>query len=195
MKKEVNGYRLNSGIKTYDQLKSIGISLLSGKILHGHEGYWNWKFRLLNDDYIIYGAYPIVNARYMRYAEVLLLAAEANFQSGKTENALKYLNLVRVRAKLNPKLAITLNDIKIERRLELFDEGCRWMDLVRWGDAATTLKDKGVSIMGFDSNTEKSILEYTNSASKGFVAGKHEFLPIPQTEVTLNSSIKQNQNW
>ncbi len=192
----VDGYRLNNTIKTYDQLKGIGITILSGKVLHGNEGFFNWKFRLLSSDYIIYGMFPTVNPRYMRYAEVLLLAAEAHLQNDNEPKARGYLNEVRERAQLDPKEStITMDDIKLEKRLELFEEGCRWMDLVRWGDAASSLGERGKTIKGFDSNTESVIVEYTNSSSEGFVPGKHEVLPIPDTEITLNSNIEQNPNW
>ncbi len=192
----VDGYRLNNSIKTYDQLKNIGVSILSGKVLHGNEGYFGWKYRLLSTDYIIFGMFPTVNPRYMRYSEVLLLAAEANLKNGDEPKARGYLNKIRERAQLDAKdSAITMDDIKIEKRLELFEEGCRWMDLVRWGDAASTLGDRGETIMGFDSNTESVIVEYTNSSSEGFVSGKHDVLPIPDTEVTLNGNIEQNPNW
>ena len=60
-----------------------------------------------------------------------------------------------------------MDAIKLERRLELVGEGQRWFDLVRWGDAPAAL------------------------AFKGFVAGKHEVLPIPLLELE-NTLIEQN---
>lgn len=189
----VEGYRLNNSIKTYEQVKAMGITLLDGKVLHGHEGYWNWKHRFLNKDYITFGGYAVANYCFMRYSEVLLLAAEANFRNGDQTRALACLNEVRERAQLPLKDNITMEIIKIEKRLELFDEGCRWMDLVRWGDAAALLKDQGKVIKGFDGTA--AIDEYTNSGSAGFVAGKHELLPIPATQITLNSNMVQNPGW
>ncbi|MCR5077267.1 MAG: RagB/SusD family nutrient uptake outer membrane protein [Prevotella sp.] len=186
------GYRLNQTIKTEEQLKDYGITLIPGKTLHGHEGYWNWKQRMLNSDYIVYGGFAVVNYNWMRYAEVLMLAAEANFKSGNTAEALKDLNAVRKRAKLPDKASITLDDIKTEKRLELWGEGCRWMDLVRWGDAATRLANKGKTMPGF--NTGKVITEYSN-ANGGFVTGKNEVLPIPDQEKKLNGNIKQNPKY
>ncbi len=191
----IDGFRLNQTIKTYAQLKDIGITILAGKVLHGHEGYWNWKNRFLNSDFIIYGLFPVVNFRFMRYSEVLLLAAEAQLMNGDGTKAEEYLNEVRERAQLSAKSGITIADVKLEKRLELFNEGCRWMDLVRWGDAADVLNDKGKTIIGFDGDTESTVVEYTNSSSDGFVEGKHEVLPIPDTEVTLNGNLEQNPNW
>ena len=188
-----NGYRLGESVKTYPQMKANGVTILEGKTLHGHEGYWNWKNRLLTSDWYIFQMIPTPNLVYMRYAEVLLLAAEAHVRGGDPGKAAEYLNRVRSRASLPAKGSISLADVKTEKRLELCFEGCRWMDLVRWGDAATVLGDKGKSIKGF--NGTAAIEEYTNSGSKGFVAGKHEVLPIPDLEIKLNSSLTQNPQW
>jgi hypothetical protein len=63
-----------------------------------------------------------------------------------------------------------MDNIKLERRLELAGEGHRWFDLVRWGDAATVL------------------------AGRGFVAGKHEILPIPLNELN-NTKLEQSKEY
>jgi hypothetical protein len=116
------------------------------------------------------------NYRTIRYADVLLMAAEANNKAGNDTKAQGYLNQVRRRAFGN-----TLNDITStgstlydailnERRLEFAMEGERFFDLVRTGKAASTL------------------------TSFGFVAGKHEVFPIPQGEVDF-SGLTQNPNY
>lgn len=188
-----DGYRLNQTIKTYEQLRGMGISLLDGKQLHGHEGYWDWKHRMLNNDFIVFGGFAVVNYCFMRYSEVLLLAAEANLKNNDEAKALSCLNEVRIRAHLTPKTTVTMDDIKLEKRLELFGDGCRWMDLVRWGDAPSVLKDQGKVIKAF--NGSEVVVEYKNPGSAGFVKGKHEVLPIPATQITLNKNMKQNPNW
>jgi hypothetical protein len=91
-----------------------------------------------------------VNQRELRYADVLLMAAEAANELGGTENQLfaeRYLNQVRNRAGLGN---VTFVDkaqmrtaIKNERRSELAMEGERFFDLVRWGDAETVLGPAG----------------------------------------------------
>lgn len=187
-----DGFRLNQVIKTYDQMQAMGIKILSGKTLHGHEGYWGWKFRFLKQDQGVFPLDVVANYVFMRYAEVLLLCAEACLQSGDAATAEKCLNLVRSRVHLAEKHGITMEDIKTEKRLELFGEGLRWMDLVRWGDAASVLKDKGKVNMGFNGHT--AIKEY-ETTSQGFVAGKHEVLPIPDMEIRLNDKMSQNPNW
>lgn len=119
------------------------------------------------------------NIRILRYADVLLLFAEALNENNKSAEALTYINQVRKRARgANP---IALPDLTItdknqlreriykERRVELAMEQHRWFDLARWGRAADVMTAVG----------------------KPFVTGKHELLPIPQSEVDL-SGIGQN---
>jgi hypothetical protein len=190
-----NDYRLEQSIKTYGFMKDeIGIFTIAG--LHGNEGYFNWKMRFLNSEITIslsgFDVWVDINWRYMRYAEVLLLAAEANLETNNA-NALKYINEVRTRAKLNPLGSVTLNDIKKEKRFELCFEGARFLDLVRWGDAYEVLKDQGKQVMIFKTD-ETTAVEYTNAGS-GFVQGKHEFLPFPAKERLVNPNINPNPGW
>jgi starch-binding outer membrane protein, SusD/RagB family len=118
------------------------------------------------------------NFRTIRYADVLLMAAEANNRA-TTANDTKaqlYLNKVRRRAfavtdasKDVTATGATLKQaIWDERRLELAMEGDRFFDLVRTGQATTKIT--------------------------GFVAGKHEIFPIPQTEIDI-SGLKQNPGY
>ncbi len=109
----------------------------------------------------------------IRLADTYLLEAEALLKSsaavGAGSRAYQLLNAVRARVKLNP-VPVTMDNIMFERRLELAAEGHRWLDLVRWKQAPTVL------------------------AFKGFVAGKHEVLPIPQGELN-NTKIEQLKEW
>lgn len=106
------------------------------------------------------------NWRLIRYADVLLMAAEAHNKkpSANDAKALEYLNMVRTRPGTNllPVVAAgadLFNAIVLERRLELAFEGHRFADLVRWGLADDELTDLG------------------------FQSGKHELLPIPAQDV------------
>jgi hypothetical protein len=85
------------------------------------------------------------NLRVIRYADVLLMAAEAYNQADQDGKALLLINQVRKRARCSA-LTVTgselFNAIKLERRLELAFEGCRFQDLIRWGDAPTVLADQ-----------------------------------------------------
>lgn len=108
------------------------------------------------------------NERVIRYADVLLMYAEALIGSGTGDPTIPF-NEVRKRAKLPELASVTIADIKKERRLELAMEGFRFIDLIRWGDAPTVL------------------------SSRGFVEGKHEVFPIPQEEI-INSNFTLIQN-
>jgi hypothetical protein len=112
------------------------------------------------------------NWRQLRYADVLLMAAEGNLQAGNMPKAITYINLVRQRPATGlPALTtVSMDDIMRERQLELAFEGVRFQDLVRWGKAAQEL------------------------GSLGFVAGKHELLPIPQYDVRAGS-LTQNPGY
>ena len=120
--------------------------------------------------------------RLIRYADVLLMAAEALNENGKQADVLTYLNQVRKRARggnisILPDVSITdknlLRDkILLERRHELALEGERFWDLVRTGKAAAVL------------------------GPLGFVPGKHELLPIHQSEIDISQgSLTQNPNY
>lgn len=122
------------------------------------------------------------NRRIIRYADVLLMAAEALNENNKPGDALVYLNKVRQRARegnpaILPDIAETGKDnlrniILNERRHELALEGHRFWDLVRTGKAATVF------------------------GPLGFVPGKHDLLPVPQTEIDISQGILvQNPNW
>ena len=117
------------------------------------------------------------NYRAIRYADVLLMAAEANNRGGISDaKAQEYLNMVRARAFGNENHAITstgadlTNDIYLERRLELMGEGHHFFDLVRTGRAADNID--------------------------GFVAGKNEVFPIPIEEINFSAgNWTQNPNY
>jgi type II secretory pathway component PulM len=127
----------------------------------------------------------------MRYAEVLLLAAEAHLQSGESGKALNYVNQIRTRAKLHNLSSVTLDDIKTEKRLELCVEGVRFQDLVRWGDAERMMADQGTKIAAFT----LSGVDYPFSNANGGFKAKNKLLPIPRKELELNPNMVQNENW
>ncbi|WP_423126330.1 RagB/SusD family nutrient uptake outer membrane protein [Gaoshiqia sp. Z1-71] len=199
------GYRLNATVKTYQQVMTIGapaapVTVNAGTSLYGHEGYFNWKWRFLGSEVIpnSWGLATDNNYRIMRYAEVLLLAAESCLLSGDGENALNYINQIRNRAQLPALSAVTLDDIKKEKRLELCIEQVRFQDLVRWGDAATALAEQGKQVPVFtglrEDGTHNVSYPYSNTAY-GFKAGKHELLPFPEHEMNVNSNLTQNTGW
>ncbi|PSL04309.1 RagB/SusD family nutrient uptake outer membrane protein [Cecembia rubra] len=84
----------------------------------------------------------------IRYADVLLMLAEALNENNKTSEALEYLNLVRSRARVSTYFGKTQKEtrdlIELERRLEFNMEGHRWFDLIRWGKALEVLAPFGM---------------------------------------------------
>ena len=110
----------------------------------------------------------------MRYAEILLNLAEAYNESGQSSSALSPLNLVRARAGLAPITTTSQTELRTiilhERAVEFCFEGYRFFDLKRAGQLTTFL------------------------GPLGFITGKNEVFPIPQTEIDL-TSIKQNPGY
>lgn len=88
------------------------------------------------------------NWKVLRYADVLLMYAEALNENGKTDQALTTLNIVRDRAGLTGYSALNQSDtremIYLERRLELAFEGHRWFDLLRTGRALSVMEPHGM---------------------------------------------------
>ena len=122
------------------------------------------------------------NRRFIRFADVLLMAAEALNENNNASQALVHLNRVRQRAREGNNAILAdisttnkdqLRDIILhERRVELALEGHRFLDLVR--------TNKAVTVLG----------------TLGFISGKHELLPIPQTEIDLSQgALDQNPGW
>ena len=153
-----------------------------------------------------------MNRIVFRYADVLLMRAEAYAQLGQTGQAIDLVNQVRDRAiglvnasvvsryasKFNVHYAIkryngtyskeeAINIVKTERRLELAMESERFFDLVRWGDAA--------QVINKFYNEESKKLNFLSGAQ--FTADKNEYLPIPDKQYSAsNGHYTQNiGNW
>ena len=141
----------------------------------------------------------MTNAALLRYAEVLLLYAEAKFLVDKDADGtgLAALNEVRRRAQIDPVPALTYQIIKDERRAELFYEQERFFDLVRWGDAPTVLKDKGKKqyrFHGYKPGTTEWDIEVLDGPGHGW-QDKYNLLPFPFEQISANPNLKQNPGW
>jgi len=140
-----------------------------------------------------------------RIAEAYLLYAEACAVTGDNDG-LQYLNKIQDRARSKHRsTACTLDEVKNEKRFEMFLEGCRWADQVRWGDTAS-LVDNGKSVPQLydafwaDKEPEHRIYikEQNPNAGKtvGFQKGKHELFPFPGAAViAINENIRQNPGY
>ena len=131
-----------------------------------------------------------VNWRYIRYADVLLMYAEAVLNGGTAGviSAADAYNQVRDRANMSTKGSVTLADIKAERVLEFALEGHRFFDLLRWGELAKRFQE----LEAADPNFKKLISDVDY---QGFTVNKHEWLPIPIDEIESNPNIKQNPGY
>src|SRR5690606_21843996 len=156
--------------------------------------------------------YTAINIPLLRYADLLLMAAECEVEVGSLEQARDYVNMIRERAADPTGLVMdggspaanyvigTYDDpwtdkdaartaVRFERRLELSDEGHRFFDLVRWGIAAETLN----AYLSY----ERSKVSASPFVGASFTAGVNEYLPIPQSEIDILTTevLKQNPGY
>ncbi len=159
------------------------------------------------------------NGLIMRYAEVLLLYAEACLQSGDNAQGAWAVNEIRKRAGLTELASVDMNVLKKEKSYELWLEGSRWLDLLRWGDTervkqagqnvpklfdklhrAPKSTDEGIV---WENGTEANSRFYTTATHEaidagnkvGFITGQHEFFPYPISVMDKNPNMVQNPGW
>ena len=190
-----DGYRLKKSIWTYQQLNDFGVSISGSNAVYGNEGYFYWKGQSLKEDVVtdmsFFQGGQFIDLKIMRYAEVLLMAAEAQLQAGNNSKALDYINQIRTRAQEQPLTTVSLDDIKTEKRLELCLECVRYQDLVRWGDAKSAMGNQGKEVPAF---TTDGIQWNWQNTVYGF-QDKNMLLPIPLKELELNPNMHQNTGW
>lgn len=158
-------------------------------------GYHNLKYALKG--YVL--AHPTrgpLNYKIIRYADVLLMYAEAACEMNDLTDAKNALEMVRSRARngnnaiLPPFPYGSYGDnqadlrtaIRHERRVELALEGQRFFDLVRWGIAAQVMN-------AYIAGESAEVKQYCSP----FIEGKHELFPIPEIEINLSHN-KLTQN-
>ncbi|WP_299552452.1 RagB/SusD family nutrient uptake outer membrane protein [Seonamhaeicola sp.] len=122
------------------------------------------------------------NLRMMRYADVLLMFAEAEFMlNGSTQAALDAINAVRARADMPAHVSITLQDIEDERIKELTFERSRYFDLLRWGRVKSRIVD----------NPD---LKSESAGTTAYKPGR-EYIAIPQNDIDRNPLWSQNEGY
>lgn len=153
-----------------------------------------------------------LNQPLMRFADVLLMAAECEIEAGTVDNARTYVNLVRARA-ANPASWVKRSDgsnaanyviglyntvwtdkdaaraaVRMERKLELSEEGHRFFDLVRWGIADQALN----AYLQYEGTRLTNAL-----GGAHFTANKNEVYPIPQAQIDIQGAdvLKQNTGY
>ena len=175
-----------------DDLPSFGVVYTSGASWGGNEGVFRFKW-LMNQEDEIWNAWTgrLNNTPCMRYADVLLMMAEACVRGGGG-NADQYVNEVRERVGLPAKSGVTFEDVKKERQLELCFEAVRFQDLKRWGDLSKELADKGKKLPTF---MPGGIVQYADNPDPAAGYQDHDqLLPFPLVELQTNKAMKDHQN-
>jgi tetratricopeptide (TPR) repeat protein len=129
------------------------------------------------------------NYQLMRYAEVLLIAAEAAVETGRGAEADQYINMIRARARGGDGTTTSavpadisgasVADVLEERRLELAFEQKRWYDIVR--------RDMGDEVFGPNG--------FEGAGTANFDKSRDYLLPIPPLEISNNPSLTQNPGY
>lgn len=123
-----------------------------------------------------------INEKAIRYADVLLMIAEALTMQGKVAEAYPYVKQIRDRAQLADlpggySQDQMMAEIRHQRMIEFARENQRFYDLKRWG------------------LTQEEIANSDKVGKQFFVPKKHEYFPVPQNEINTNPQITQNPNW
>lgn len=143
-----------------------------------------WFRKYLPVDLACYLDGPALNnERILRYADILLMYAEALAMSGGSlADATAAVNQVRERAKLAPMNFASeqelMSEVEHQRIMEFVMEGTRYYDLIRWGTLVETLRSHGFPDGASNINFEK-----------------HKYFPIPLGEVNANEALEQNPLW
>lgn len=126
------------------------------------------------------------NFPYIRYADIILMAAEAALKTGDAGKALEYVNMIRKRARNGASTgvpedlaSVTFDDIMNERLFELALEGHRFFDLVRWARTEFIIDQPLQNWLGG--------VPQPSPVMNSFTVGVNEFFPIPQVEI-INSN-------
>ncbi|MEZ0611820.1 RagB/SusD family nutrient uptake outer membrane protein [Fibrella sp. WM1] len=138
-----------------------------------------WSRKLAQPTVITDGGSDVV---VLRYADALLMLAEAENELGNTTAAATNLNLIRTRAGLANTTATSQVDMRaaidLERQLELVGEGHRWFDLLRTGTA--------ISVMNAWFKANNILIT---------ISAKDLLMPIPQSQIDTDPAIKQNPGY
>jgi hypothetical protein len=148
-----------------------------------------------------------LNLILIRYAEILLIYAEAKIEAGQIDDSVyEAIDAVRTRAampKTNRAVYATQTAlrelIRRERRVELALEGLRWFDIKRWkiGPDVMTKPVLGARLGKVDVLSGKLTLtgEHVKAEDRTFDPGKNYLWPIPQSEIDINKNLGQNPNY
>ena len=134
-----------------------------------------------------------INFPILRYEDMILLYAELLVEDNQISQAMSYVNKIRSRAGIelvpsSPSAAEAMKYIKRERKLELYLEGVRWFDMVRYGEW------KDLTIAKYDAY--KTNGAYRTNVNVGNVKDGRYLLPIPKAEMSAVPGLYvQNKDW
>jgi starch-binding outer membrane protein, SusD/RagB family len=203
---------IDGHVYKYDNTKLFSNSWVRDAGVYGN--YHTMRFQQLSTSGSYFKLGPFMgtakNYDILRYDDILLMQAEAYIELGEQDKALPLINQVRDRAaastgklkkadgtfaskyNVKPYTATGWTQVSArralqwERRMEFATEGPRFFDLVRWGIAEQTL----------NAYLAKEKVKRTFLASGKFTAGRDEYLPIPQAEITFTNGLyKQNPGY
>ncbi len=151
-----------------------------------------WYHKYL-DDYFRINEFEVfnspINFRALRFADILLMYAEALNNLNRTAEAYPFVDRVRQRVGM-PLLSVARPgmtaaqfqaQLEHERITELTGESVRWNDLARWGY--------------FDDAAKLALLKARDPEFDNFVMGRNKYMPIPQSEIDINPNLRQNEGW
>lgn len=215
-----------------------------GKVIAGNQGASSTGYSIIKfynpDEYGASHHQGTFDAPIMRFGEILLIRAEAGAELGKNPELDLTINVLRERVGFNHKLtsspvvdnrlekeyknvkgsnATLIREIRRERSIELFGEGYRYDDLLRWKEGhnltdlrvgiiptlATSATDQTAytqeeinklkTDLGFDANGAIDVYGKRVQRAPIFNEAKHYLQAIPLEEISLNPELKQNPNW
>ncbi len=196
----------------YDNTKPFSNSWVRDAGVYGNFHSMRYQQLASSSSYFKLGPFMGTAKNYdiLRYDDIVLMQAEAYIELGQQDKALPLINQIRARAaastgklkKMDGTFPSNYNTkeyvaagwtkdyarkaLQWERRLEFATEGPRFFDLVRWGIAEQTLNAY--------INIEKNRRTFLGTAK--FTAGRDEYLPIPQSEITFTNGLyKQNPGY
>jgi tetratricopeptide (TPR) repeat protein len=163
-----------------DKRKAVSLND-SVRLINGSKTYARYALKFV-DFKAIETSDGAVTFTVLRYADVLLMYAEALNEQGKTAAAVPFLTMTRTRAGLPGLADLSQTQLRTalekERRVEFMFEGQRWFDLVRTGRVREVLN------------------AYYAGKNQNFSVAAHEVLfPVPLAEIELNSNLKQNEGY
>ncbi len=131
----------------------------------------------------------------MRYADVLLMYAEAKVALGQVDaSVLAAFNLVRARVNMPTVTTLTEADVRLERRVELAFEGLRLFDIRRWKIAEKVMPAPAVTGIDYINATGAKKTAAQPASARAFPPRAYLW-PLPQSELDLNTNLKQNPGY